>query len=130
MGTPFRRYEIAQTAKLAETSVQVRLLGAPESWAQTEFSLSFTRDLWERKTAGQLLDYAGGEILMPMVGMWAAIVLLAALRRVDLRLVLIAALWIGMVVRERIPTEVYLRIVRHVLLALALLLIGQYFFSA
>lgn len=40
--------------------------------------------------------------------------------------VAVIALLAGMKVRERIPTEIYRRVVQHVLLVLALLLIGQY----
>ena len=40
--------------------------------------------------------------------------------------VAVIALLAGMRVRERIPTEIYRRVMRHVLLVLALLLIGQY----
>jgi len=43
--------------------------------------------------------------------------------------VALLALFAGMAVRDRIPTEVYRRIVRHVLLLLALLLVVQFFMS-
>jgi uncharacterized membrane protein YfcA len=41
--------------------------------------------------------------------------------------VAVVALFGGMAIRDRIPTEVYRRMVRHVLLLLALLLIAQFF---
>ena len=44
-----------------------------------------------------------------------------------LALVAIVALFTGMKLRDRIPMNTYKKIVRHVLLLLALLLVGQYF---
>lgn len=51
----------------------------------------------------------------------------AAAATLPLAVVALAALSLGMRVRERIPTEVYRRVVRGVLFLLALLLVGQYF---
>ena len=57
--------------KLVEKNVQVAL-GAPESWKEVEFSFRFMLDMMQPKSAAELFDYLGYEIVVPMAGLLAA----------------------------------------------------------